>query len=275
MLEGAAVTDDSFARRVFYSWASDAGVARMRAEKRLILPTEREGYFSEQIDRLAATGSGPHAELAKLLATHPSLSSRRYAWTRPFATRVPLANVSYGDHLVRAVLEPEAIVAHFDPRAQVPFRFSDLDGNEVPLGRVLADPSSLAAIYHVAVHPQSGVPFREFVLCNESMIAEWSIGTPEIARVLDEDLAAVQSLAVTGLPADAEQLYASALAFDTPRHRPTRENLHAMALLLEDAVRDTPFVVVPNVPFVRLSPQPPKVPPVPRISAKLKIYDCI
>lgn len=275
-LEAAAVTNESFARRVFYSWASDAGVARMLAEKRLILPTEREGYFGQLIDRLAASGSGPHAEMARLLATHPSLSARRYAWTRPFPTRVPLANVSYGDHLVRAVLKPEAIIGLFDAREQVPFRFVDLDGNEVPLGRVLADPSTLAAIYHVAVHPESSVPFREYVLCNEAMVAEWSVGTEEIARVLEQDLAAMRELEKTGVPPELADVYAAALAFDTPRHRPTRENLHAISLLLEDAVREpAPVVVAPTVKFARLAPEPPPVPPLPRVTVKPKKYECI
>jgi hypothetical protein len=272
-LEAAAVTHGSFARRVLYTWASEAGAARIRAEKKLLLPTDGEGSFVQQIDALAASGT-PTGEIAQLLASHPSLSTRRYAWTRPFATRVPLSDRSYGDVLIGVVLKPNAIVAHFDSQT---FRFSDLDGNEVPLGHVLADPSRLAAVYHVATSPENGTPFREFVLCNESMIAEWSMHTPELARVLDADLRAVRALSTLALPNEpasegwdhsgsrVEDLFTAAIAFDTPRHRPTKTNLDALALLLDEAARDTgaPLVVTPTAMFAVTSPRPPPVPPLP------------
>ena len=272
-LEAAAVTHDAFARRVLYTWASAAGAAKIRAEKRLLLPTEAEGYFVKQIDALAAAGTAT-AEIARLLASHPSLSARRYAWTRPFATRVPLSDHPYGDVLIGVVLKPNAIVAHFEAGE---FRFADLDGNSVPLGHVLADPSRLAAVYHVATHPESGAPFREFVLCNESMIAEWSMHTPELARVLEADLRAVRALATLGLPNEpasegweragerVEDLFTASLAFDTPRHRPTKENLDALAVLLDEAGRDVgePLTVTPTATFQITGPRPPAVPPLP------------
>jgi len=275
-LEAAAVTHDSFARRVLYTWATAAGAARIRSERRLLLPTEREGYFTQQIDALASSGTAA-GEIARLLASHPSLSARRYAWTRPFATRVPLSDRSYGDVLIGAVLKPNAIIARFDPSDPVPFHFVDLDGNDIPLGHVLLDPSRLAAVYHVATHPESGAPFREFVLCNESMIAEWSMHTPELARVLDADLRAVRALALLGLPNEpaiagwdqagsrVEDLYAASIAFDTPRHRPTSTNLDALAILLDEAARenDAPLLVNPTAMFAITSPRPPPVPPLP------------
>lgn len=286
-LRSGAVTHDSFARRTFYTWASDAGVARIRKERRLLLPTEQEGFFVQQIDALAL-GDGPHAELTRVLAHHPAFAARRYAWSRPFATRVPLAEQSYGDHLIAAVLKPNAVIARFDAREAVPFAFVDLDGQEVPLGRVLADPSTLAAVYHVAKHPVSGDEFREFVLCNESMIEEWSLGTEAIAAVLAADRHAIRTLgdldledapasakwAVVG--SDAAELYAASLAFDTKRHRPTRENLHDLATLLTEVARDEPLVVAPAVPFRSLAPKPPGVPPLPPgFGVKPRVYKCI
>lgn len=112
------------------------------------------------------------------------------------------------------------------------------------------------------------------------------MGTPEIVRVLDEDGRAVRALADAALPNTAasagweergsspEALYAAAVAFDTKRHRPTRENLLAIAALLEDAARTTPLVVTPAVKFVSAAPEPPPVPPLPIVRVKPKSYVC-
>ncbi len=285
-LQSGAVTHDAFARRTFYTWASDAGVARMRKEKRLLLPSEEEGYFVKRLDALALE-SGSHAELARVLSEHPSFAARRYAWTRPFATRVPLADRSYGDHLIAATLKPNAVIAKFDARESVPFTFMDLEGQDVPLGRVLADPSTLAAVYHVAKHPETGHEFREFVLINESMIEEWSLGTPAISAVLASDVQALRALAEASLPdapastqwqeagSEAAELYAASMAFDTPRHRPTRKNLGDIATLLTEVAPDEPLVVAPRVPFTSLAPKPPAVPPLPPgFGVKPRIYKC-
>jgi hypothetical protein len=283
-LQAGAVTHDSFARRTFYTWATTAGVARIRKEGRLLIETDAEGYFVQRLDELALA-DGPHAELARVLAHHPGFGARRYAWTRPFATRVPLTDRSYGEHLIAASLKPNAVIARFDSREAVAFKLVDLEGQEVPLGRMLADPSTLAAVYHVAKHPVTGDEFREFVLINESMIEEWSLGTPAVAAVIDADLQAVRALAQLGL-ADApaspkwthagDDLYAASIAFDTPRHRPTRKNLNDLALLMTEVARDdAPLVVTPTTPFRSLAPEPPKVPPLPfGFGVKPRIYKC-
>lgn len=286
VLQSAAVTHDSFARRVLYTWTSDAGAARLRKERRLLVPTEKEGLFVEQVEALAQ-GVGALSDFARLLATHPSLSARRYAWTRPFATRVPLADRSYGSHLVSVVLKRNAILARFDLDAPVPVELVDLDGEPIPLGHVLRDPSRLAAIYHVGRHPTSGDRFREYVLVNESMIAEWSMGTDAIAEVVSSDLATVHALQATALPDVAaaprwqsrsdkpEDLYPASLAFDTERHRPTRKNLADLEARLRELAPDEPLVVNPTDSFIVLGPKPPKVPALPRgFGVKPRIYDC-
>jgi len=283
-LRAASVTHDSFARRVFYTWATEAGVAKMRSERRLLLPTEKEGQFVAEIDALAAGGD----PVATVLSTHRSFAARRYAWTRAFATRVPLADRAYGDRLIEVVLRPNAVIASFDAREPVPFRFSDLDGNEVPLGRVVADPSTLAAVYHVGKNPETGDEYREFVLCNESMIAEWSVGTEAIARALEVDRTLVKTLSTAGLedvgaspswshaePSSVEDSYGATLAFDTARHRPTRENLENLAKLLELGPQGPPLVVTPTVAFAATTPHPPPVPPLPPgFGVKKRIYIC-
>ncbi len=301
-LRGAAVTHDDYARRILYTWSSPEGVAKSRAARQLLLPSAAEGHFAAEIDALATDpGNGASLswntahDVARMLSTHPSFAARRYAWTRPFATREPLGARSYGDELIAVVLKPSAVIARFDAQDEVPFRFSDLDGNEVPLGRVLADPSTLAAVYHVGTNPESGARYREFVLCNESMIAEWSVATEAIARVLSADLRAVRALAAfSGSLADepasprwehAEEgvraLYAASLAFDTERHRPTPANLERLSASLAAVERPArgagaPLVMVPTITFTSLVAGPPAVPPLPPGFGvqKRRIYVC-
>jgi hypothetical protein len=261
LLQAAAVSDASYAHRVLYTWTSDVGLARMKSEKRLLLPTEREGFFVEEIDTLAAAGTSASADVARLLAQHSSFAAKRYAWTRPSATRVPLGDRSYGDHLVAVTLKSHAIVGRFDARDPVPFAFQDLDGQEIPIGKVLADPSRLAAVYHVSTDPVTGHDFREYVLVNESMIAEFSINTEAIAQKIATEARVARELA---RGAKLEQLWAASNAFDTPKHKPTRQNLETLARSLE-AIRpgSPPVVVVPAVTFSPVAAGPPPVSPLP------------
>ncbi|MDC3960444.1 hypothetical protein [Polyangium jinanense] len=277
------MTDASYARRTLWSWTSREQAATLRRDKQLLLDTQLpEGptAYVELLERVAA-GGGPNGDMARLLLLHPSLRLRRYAWTRPWPTRLGLAERDYGDQLLRVVLSPRAIVARFDPARSAPFEFHDLDGRAVSIGQVLADPSVLAAVYHVHTENESPVAYREYVLCNEAMVTEWSLATPEIIAVISADHALAQALAGAELEpgpsrphwasggGDGAALYASALAFDNERYRSTADNFRALADALARAEQvGAPLVVVPSakfaydaqVPDVRMRKLPKRVP---------------
>jgi hypothetical protein len=266
-LRDAAVTNAAYAKRVLYSWTTREQAATLRTKKTLLLATELPSGPTPYVELLekTAASSGPQADLARLLLLHPSLRLRRYAWSRPWPTRLGLTDRDYGDQLVRVVLAPNAVVARFDPARPDAFDFRDLDERPVPLGEVLASPARLAAVLHVRTGDGTPVAHREVVLCNESMIAEWSLATPAVRDAIAEDGALLDDLARAGLPTgpaaplwsardvdprDAAALYAAALAFDNDRYRARPENLRAAAEALRRAEQEgPPLVVTPTTAF--------------------------
>lgn len=247
-LRDGAVHDDAYARRVLFSWASEKAVARMRLDRELFDDAQLPEGPTAYVQRLEHTASRDDdaGRLAKLLLGHPDLRRRRYAWSRPWATRMGMKR-PYGDQVVAVVLKPNAIVARYDPADDPPWRLQDLDARPVPLARVLADPSRLGAVYHVR---RDGAPaFREIVLCNEAAIESWSIATPFIDATLREDASAVRRLSET-IGAQPPDDYDAARAFAVDHYDPTRDNLLTIAQALEDSIqRDAPLVITPRATF--------------------------
>ncbi len=269
-LREASITPGSYARSLLFSWTTREQVDVLRKGGRLLLDTELPSGPTPYVELLGrtASGDGPNADLARLLLLHPSLRLRRYAWTRPWPTRLGSgaagAVQGYGDELVRVVLAPNAVVARFDPSAAAAFELQDLDGRAVPLGEILADPSRLAAVVHVRTDPATPIAHREVVLCNEAMIAEWSVATPLVRAALDDDIALLDGLAsAPPAPGPARPgwstepgaleglaLYASALAFDSEAYRSTGPNLQRIRDALRAAAPGGPaFSVTPSARF--------------------------
>jgi hypothetical protein len=92
------------------------------------------------------------------------------------------------------------------------------------------------------------VPYREYVVCNPTMIDSWSIATPEIRAELDAerslvselgaiDLPHAESPAVTAWSTKATALttlarWQATLAFDNARYRPLPAALDRLAKTL-------------------------------------------
>lgn len=240
-LRDGAVTDERFARRTLYSWTTTETAERMRRERRFFDDNQMPEGPTAYVQWLEHVASKPRAtgKLARLLLGHPDLSRRRYAWSRPWATRLGLGTRDYGDQLVRVELDPNAIVGRFDPEGSPIWRFQDLDHREIPLGRALAEPHRIAAVLHV----HRGEPsYREFVLCNPSMLSAWSLGTAEIANVLATDAERALEMAAQNLPEifahgeflpEDAALIAAALAFHVGHYEPTQKNLTRIAERLE------------------------------------------
>jgi hypothetical protein len=268
-LAGATVTDDRFARRILYSWTSARTADRLRRDRELFDDAQMPEGPTAYVQRLehAAARKDASGELARLLLGHPDLARRRYAWVRPWATRMGIVR-PYGDQLIEVVLAPDAIVGRFDPSLPEPWAFRDLDERPIPLARVLADPSRIAAILHVR---EDGEPhFREYVLCNESAIDSWSLAVPSIEEVLVEDAAAVRELAAladAGVPDD----YEDARAFFVEHYAATKAGLEAIAAELDASrQRGRPLRVRPRRAFrpdaapglVHVREVPPRIIPI-------------
>jgi hypothetical protein len=241
-LDTLAIDDDDFYRPVLYTWTTPESIADLRVSHRLLVATANSGKFTSPFNRALAhlvSHGGPGRDVARLLTTDPALIRRRYAWPAPFATVMGLGDRSYGTALVRIDLRPTAWIGRFEPAAAQPFRFVDADGTPVAIADVIAAPERIAAIYHVRTEPSQAIPFREYIVCNEAMIASWSIATPAIraevdfergllddlrARALEVPLADAVAPAAPGWPHHAPspslvERWRSALAFDNVRYR--------------------------------------------------------
>ena len=264
-LRDGAMCDDDFARRVVFSWASEKAVARMRIDKELFDDAQMPEGPTAYVQRLEHTASRDDeaGRLAKLLLGHPDLRRRRYAWARPWATRMGMKR-PYGDQLLAVTLKPDTIVARYDPSDAQPWRLVDMDGRAVPLARALADPSRLGAVFHVRRDEEPA--FREIVLCNEATIESWSIATPFVDATLREDARAVRRLAET-IGAVVPPDYETARAFGVGHYDATAANLEAIAEALDHSIQQgAPLVVTPRATFdhgadpstVRVRRLPPK-----------------
>ncbi|PCC67819.1 hypothetical protein SAMN02745121_02455 [Nannocystis exedens] len=267
--DDAAVHHDDFARRVLYTWTTPAQIDALRRSRRLLVADggvgERSPYL-RALDRLVEAHP-----LAAILRDHPGHRRRRYAWTSPLATTLGLGERRYGDALVRIDLAGDALVIGFRPHAAEPFVAQDMSGRTVDLAVALADPGRIGAVYHVRDGPDDPIAFREYVVCNESQVAAWSVATPEIRAHLDAELALLESLRrgdLAHLPPAAVRspavgVWATApreptpldrwharLAFDNERYRPTPVNLAAVAAALRgyDPAGE-PLVHRPDVTF--------------------------
>jgi hypothetical protein len=213
--------------------------------------------------------------LAQAILT--AFTKYRYGWTNPWATRLGWPGESYGNRLIRIELRDEAWVATL--RGKWLGDVYDLAGNVVPPEEALAHPERIALIFHEHIGVEGapycgtfasgGNGYREFVIGNEAMIKEWSLGTDVIRARLESDIAELERLlsfsrrcapftssgfnpsVVCGwggsyfgdLPAE----YANALALPNESYVPTPRNLVTLIEALEgDLFEPDPRVVNPG-----------------------------
>lgn len=208
------LSNDAPARRELFTWTTAEQVQELRAGSVLLTRIEREGlgpgYATDVLTALAQTPLADPAQdpaqadsiaLAVVLTQDGRFKKARYAWSEPWATRMGWPGETYGDQLVRVLLRQEAWLARYrDGRLDV----VDMDNAPVPAADVQAHPERLAGVFFVRSE-QAGGPtcygsfrsgdhgYREFIIANEAMVEEWSLGTTEIRDRLEADLALVQT----------------------------------------------------------------------------------
>jgi hypothetical protein len=250
------VFHDRFGRRTLYTWTTVDQVTDLARTRRLLTreesPAKGAAYGDQVLFALAQRGD----DIARLLYS-AGFAKARHAWPAPWATRAGWPGESYGDRLIQLVLRPDAIIVGVSTAVGV-FAAQTAGGADVPFAEVRAHPERIAAIYFVSDATRSPAPtvprptatFREYVVCNESMIETWAVGTPAIAHELADEAATLDALvrylrartqpthvaipgawAKAALPVDPEAAYAAALAFDSPHYRLDPD---ALALLEQD-----------------------------------------
>ncbi len=208
------LSNSSPARRELFTWTTVEQAAEIRAGAVLLTRTEREGLgpgyamdvLAEQVRQAPdlATAGAPSVESERTALlewlTGPRFSKARYAWSEPWATRMGWPGETYGNQLVRILLRPEAWLARY-VRGQLDV--VDMRNANVPLADVLAHPERLAGVFFVkdvgAGGPSCGSfqggnnGYREFIIGNEGMIEEWSLGTSELRSRLQSDIAQLET----------------------------------------------------------------------------------
>lgn len=247
-LAALAVSDDDYYRPILYSWTTPAAIAELRASRTLLVATTTTGGFVSPFNRalgVLAVTARPGADIAKILRDDRRLARRRYAWPAPFATVLGVGPRAYGNALIRIELRPDAWIGRFSPADPDPFRFVDGAGHRITYADVAASPERIGAIFHV--REEAAVPYREYVVCNPSMVAAWSVATPEIHAELAAELdlvRALRTLAISDATTPAVAAWTvrhasstldrwhAALAFDTERYRPLARELAHLAKAL-------------------------------------------
>jgi hypothetical protein len=187
--------------------------------------------------------------------------------------------------LIGVVLKPEALLVKVRARPAA-WEVIDLQGNAVALDVALAAPQRIAAAYFVQDVVSSGymgsfaaptkprLGYREYVLFNESMVAEYSIGTARERDALEKSIAAIEAFASTapaehGEPtygwnlscvtqrwpsapsdkADAKTVYEASLAIPSQLYEPTTQRLRELARTLGKAGDAGPSTHAPTAVF--------------------------
>lgn len=271
-----AVSDERPVAKVLYSWTTDAQVDELDKTKILLSRSESATSGPAAIDREIA-GRPASDAIARLLRDR-AYAKKRFAWTAPWATALGMTGTSYGDRLMRIELADDAIVARFMVQSGT-WELFDMQGQHVDEKTLLAHPERLAAIYHASYDVAPGKPaYREYVIVNESRVAEWSVSTEAIDHLLDESADTVDKLAKT-TPVDVAAFranvvpgfrtalaktevdaWSATLCFATDDMTPTPQYLEPLAKKLRAAPRKrTPIVHRPTMTFRLLGVGSPPV----------------
>jgi hypothetical protein len=194
------VYHDKFARRALYSWTTTEQVEDLRKTKRLLVRDESPTNGASYVDQVLYALSRRGDPVAQKMYTAP-FAKMRFAWSSMWATRAGWPNEQYGDQLIRITLKADAWIAYLST-ATGTIVVHDMQDKLIPTDVVLAKPERIAAIYFVSdasVPPAPGIPrphssFREYAICNESMIEWYEVGTARLAGEVDKAIALIERL---------------------------------------------------------------------------------
>ena len=295
------VTNASYVRRTLYTWTTADQIDELLRTHTLLSrvesPRHGRSFYDRKMDALWLAGD----KLAALLRA-PAFQKARFAWPAPWATMLGFPGETYGTELISVTLKPEAwIVLHRTSTNSWETR--DQQGVIVSQADTLKHPQRIAAVHFV--HDQITPPsttgtvrasagdgreaYREYILCNESMIESWSVGSAVTAEILagaDTVEAAAKYFAAHPPPpqrtdrwnahvallvwpgvvpsSTPKELYETALAFPNPNYAIDPEALRALATRLRALKQRAPGTThrpLTAFPGARPVPVPPPPPP--------------
>ena len=275
----------------FYTWTTPEQITELSRDRVLLTrensPGSGVGYYERAMEAAA-----PLDPIAALLRTK-AFSRLRFAWSAPWATSRGWDGETYGNQLIGVTLKPEAWIAVYTSMSRTAYA-TDTQGRLVPVKEALKRPERLAAVLFVhddANDPRAG--YREYVLCNESMIAKFSVGTDEEKKAIGASVAAMKAFSafVEASPRkeadvlswnkrvkttawrradpasnDPYLLFEESLAMPASEYLPDAQTMHEIVDALEDLPAPAAhFTHTPKVKFnaadgaVKRAPPPPPV----------------
>ncbi len=290
------VLHDRPARRTLYTWTTRAQIEELAKDRVLLTRTESAEHGASYFDQVLDERARGKDALARLLRT-AAFARARFAWPAPWSTLLGFPGEDYGDELIQVTLKPDAWIAVLRT-SQPALTVIDLENRPVPAADALAHPARIAAVYFVHDTPKAGyaastagpmerLAYREYVLCNESMIESFAAHTPEIAQEITRSADAMAALgrhlrahpaptlltatwnidaketwALTAPPKAPQALYEAALSFPNDLYLPAGEPLLALAAKLRALRVDGPQIVhQPTAVFPRPAATRPSPPP--------------
>jgi len=170
----------------FYVWTTAADAQSLRVTKKLFAH-EPDAGTAARVATLNSLSSVDSSEQMFLSSLRTTFHSGRLAWSQPWASRLAIPDP--GGELIHVTLRPDAWVAVVEGDTVVVY-----DNTRAPASYVdsYAHPERIGAILlETSLRDCSAPgpnPWRGFLLGNESMVQEWSLGTPEILTRLQTDI---------------------------------------------------------------------------------------
>lgn len=207
--EQESVFNQDFVRRDLYTWTTTEQIQLLRNNKKLLTKSQSEKYGKAIYDLMLEERSKAGDPIATFLL-QDAFAKKRFSWPHPWATVRGYPNENYGDQLLRIRMKEEAIYGNFvTSRSDTTFHFYSSTGKQLDPDFVMLHPERLAVVYFVHAKKtkkkeahyrgtysrhyniktiETEFPYREYVICNESMIEEWSYGTQMIKAEIKKDI---------------------------------------------------------------------------------------
>jgi hypothetical protein len=199
-----AVLSTAPARRTLFTWTTRDQITALTRSRVLLTRTESPVHGPAFYDQVLAARAAAGDALARKLRT-PGFARSRFAWANPWATLLGWPSETYGDELIAVRLKPEAWTAKLTTGAPG-WEVFDADNGRVDPAEAARHPERIGAVYfvqdtpasgygHTNAGPQERAAYREYVLCNESMIESWSIGADAVAPAVSASADLIERLA--------------------------------------------------------------------------------
>lgn len=209
------VCGEKFLTNTFYTWTTQEQITELKKTNVLLTKSVSSKNEYSIYDLSLRDSSLLTNEFAAILKD-PQFAKKRFAWVNSWATIMGWKNETYGDCLIKITLKDSAIIGKFDiTNKSEPIAFYFLSGKKLTKTEIQLHKNKITAVYHVnnymgmrnsyahknkskTSYKQSenakvkkeytAIPFREYVIVNESMISNFSFSNDQIADVINGEI---------------------------------------------------------------------------------------